>query len=102
MCFKLKKNSDKTINNSLETIHSEENINLNYKKFQNSFLIINDSILISINTKIKKTNNSVFKYISFLNNSEILNLFSLNRENKKLCNRLITNKVKINFYRILI
>ena len=45
MCFQLKKNNkhtEKTIKNSLETIHSKEDIYLNYKKFANVFLIIND------------------------------------------------------------
>ena len=94
MCFKLKKNSDKTIKNSLETIHSKEDINLNYKKFQNSFLIINDSISISTNTKIKNTNNSFFKFISFLNNSEILQLFSVNREIRSCIIGCMAYKVK--------
>ena len=61
MCFKLKKNPEKTIKNSLETIHSKEDINLNYKKFRNAFLIINDSISITTNSKIKNTNNYFLK-----------------------------------------
>ena len=94
MCFKLEKKNDKTVKNSLETIHSKGDINLNYKKFQNSFLIINDSISISTNTKIKNTNNSFFKFISFLNNSEILKLFSVNREIRSCLIGCLVYKVK--------
>lgn len=65
MCFQLKKNNkhtEKTIKNSLETIHSKEDIYLNYKKFANVFLIINDILSISNNTIIKNTNNSFLNF----------------------------------------
>ena len=75
MCFKLRKNNEKTIKNSLETIYSKEELFLNYKKFKNTFLIINDSISIITNTKIRNTNNSFLKLLIFLNNNEILKLF---------------------------
>ena len=94
MCFKLNKNTDKTIKNSLETIISKEDIKLNYKKFQNSFLIINDSISITTNATIKNTNNSFFRLITFLNNNEILNLFSVNREIRSCIIGCLAYKVK--------
>lgn len=94
MCFKLKKSTDKTIKNSLETILSKEDINLNYQKFKNSFLIINDCISILNNTKIKNTNNSFFKLISFLNNNEILRIFSVNREIRSCLIGCLAYKVK--------
>ena len=94
MCFKLDKKSDKIVKETLETNHSKEDINLNYEKFRNSFLIINDSISISTNTKIKNTNSSFFKFISFLNNSEILKLFSVNREIRSCLIGCLVYKVK--------
>lgn len=94
MCFKLNKHIDKTVKNSLETIISKGDINLNYKKFQSSFLIINDSISITSNTKIKNTNNSFLKLLTFLNNSEILNLFSTNREIRSCIIGCLAYKVK--------
>ena len=94
MCFRLNKHTDKTIKNSLETIITKEDIKLNYKKFQNSFLIINDSISITTNAKIKNTNNSFFKLLTFLNNSEILNLFSVNREIRSCIIGCLAYKVK--------
>ena len=94
MCFKLKKNSEKTIKNSLETIHSKEDINLNYKKFQSSFLIINDSVSITTNKIVKNTNNSFLKLLSFLNNDEVLNLFSTNREIRSCIIGSLVYKVK--------
>ena len=94
MCFKLKKNGDKTIKNSLETILSKEDIILNYKKFQSSFLISNDSVSISTNTIIKNTNSCFLKFLSFLNNDEILNLFSTNREIRSCIIGSLVYKVK--------
>jgi len=97
MCFQLKKNNkhtEKTIKNSLETIHSKEDIYLNYKKFANVFLIINDIFSISDNTNIKNTNNSFFKFLNFLNNSEILILSSINREIRNCIIGCLAYKVK--------
>jgi hypothetical protein len=97
MCFRLKKNNkltEKTIKNSLETIHSKEDIYLNYKKFSNVFLIINDILSISNNTVIKNTNNSFFKFLNFLNNNEILILFSINREIRNCIIGCLAYKVK--------
>ena len=94
MCFKLKKNPEKTIKNSLETIHSKEDINLNYKKFRNAFLIINDSISITTNSKIKNTNNCFLKLLSFLNNNEILKIFQVNREIRSCIIGCLAYKVK--------
>ena len=97
MCFRLKKNNkltEKTIKNSLETIHSKEDIYLNYKKFANVFLIINDILSISNNTIIKNTNNSFFKFLNFLNNNEILILFSINREIRNCIIGCLAYKVK--------
>ena len=97
MCFQLKKNNkhaDKTIKNSLETIHSKEDVYLNYKKFANVFLIINDMLSISSNTIIKNTNNSFFKFLNFLNNNEILILFSINREIRSCIIGCLAYKVK--------
>ena len=97
MCFQLKKNNkhtEKTIKNSLETIHSKEDIYLNYKKFANVFLIINDILSISNNTIIKNTNNSFFKFLNFLNNNEILILFSINREIRNCIIGCLAYKVK--------
>ena len=94
MYFKLKKNNEKTIKNTLETIHSKEDINLNYTKFENTFLIINDSISFSTNMKIKNTNNSFLKFLSFLNNDEILHLFLVNREIRSCIIGCLAYKVK--------
>ena len=94
MCFKLKKNPEKTIKNSLETVYSKEDINLNYKKFHNAFLIINDSISITTNSKIKNTNNCFLKLLTFLNNNEILKLFQVNREIRSCIIGCLAYKVK--------
>ena len=102
MCFKLKKNPEKTIKNSLETIYSKEDINLNYKKFHNSFLIINDSMSITTNSKIKNTNNCFLRLLSLLNNNEILKLFSVNREIRSCIIGCLAYKVKKKYYQILI
>ena len=72
----------------------KKNIILNYKKFGNAFLIINDSISISNNTKIKNTNKSFLKLLSFLNNDEIIHLFCANREIRSCIIGCLAYKVK--------
>ena len=94
MCFILKKNPEKTIKNSLETVISKEDINLNYNKFHNAFLIINDSISITTNSKIKNTNNCFLKLLTYLNNNEILKLFQVNREIRSCIIGCLAYKVK--------
>ena len=96
MSFKLKKNksNDKNEKYTLEKIHNKENIILNYKKFENTFLIINDCISITNKTIIKNTNNSFLKLLSFLNNNEILHLFSANREIRSCIIGCLAYKVK--------
>ena len=119
MSFKLKKDlvgNDQTIKSPLESLRSKSNnssinlkintnINLqndnnkiksflNYQKFINVFLIINDNISISTNTIVKNTNNNFMKLLSFLNNTEILNLFLLNRDMRSGIIGCLVYKVK--------
>ena len=78
MFFKLRKNSLKK--NSLDTIGSKEDIIVNYNKFKNCFLITSDHISIKTRKKVKNTNNSFLNLLSLLENTDILRLFSTNRE----------------------
>ena len=108
MSFQLKKDykaNEETIKSPLESIRSRESSktiskvklgsnNLDYQKFKNVFLIINDSISISTNTMVKNTNNNFMKFLSFLNNNEILHLFSLNREMRSSIIGCLAYKVK--------
>lgn len=107
MSFQLKKEkgNEETIKSPLEYIRSRESNktipkfkvngkNLDYQKFKNVFLIINDSISISTNTMVKNTNNNFMKFLSFLNNNEILHLFSLNREMRSCIIGCLAYKVK--------
>jgi len=119
MSFKLKKDligNEQTIKSPLESLRSKSNnssnninlknnnINLlnnnkgnaflNYQKFINVFLIINDNISISTNTMVKNTNNNFMKLLSFLNNTEILNLFLLNRNMRSGIIGCLVYKVK--------
>ena len=107
MSFQLKKEkgNEETIKSPLESIRSRESNktipkfkangkNLDYQKFKNVFLIINDSISISTNTMVKNTNNNFMKFLSFLNNNEILHLFSLNREMRSCIIGCLAYKVK--------
>ena len=108
MSFQLKKDykaNEETIKSPLESIRSRESNktiskvklgsnNLDYQKFKNVFLIINDSISISTNTMVKNTNNNFMKFLSFLNNNEILHLFSLNREMRSSIIGCLAYKVK--------
>ena len=108
MSFQLKKDykaNEETIKSPLESIRSRESSktiskvklgsnNLDYQKFKNVFLIINDSISISTNTMVKNTNNNFMKFLSFLNNTEILHLFSLNREMRSSIIGCLAYKVK--------
>ena len=109
MSFQLKKNikaSDQTIKSPLESLRSKGSNNkipkipnnkpsiLNYQKFKNVFLIINDSLSISTNTMVKNTNNNFMKFLSFLNNNEILQLCSLNRELRSSLIGCLVYKVK--------
>ena len=108
MSFQLKNNfkaNEETIKSPFESIRSKENIKilpynkkskslLDYQKFKNVFLIINDSLSISTNTMMKNTNNNFLKFLSFLNNNEILNLFSLNRELRSSIIGCLAYKVK--------
>ena len=101
MSFKLTKNinaNDKTIKSPLEFLRSQGSIlsqnRINYNKFKNVFLIINDSISIMTNTMIKNTNNNFIKFLSFLDNNEILNLVKLNREMRSCIIGSLAYKVK--------
>jgi len=107
MSFQLKKNlkgNEETIKSPLESLRSKESNkilpknklknNVDYQKFKNIFLIINDSLSISTNTVVKNTNNNFMKFLSFLNNNEILNLFSLNRELRSSIIGCLAYKVK--------
>ena len=110
MSFQLKKNfkaNEETIKSPLESLRSrasykstlnDNNINnnnhLDYQKFKNVFLIINDSLSISTNSLVKNTNNNFMKFLSFLNNNEILHLFSLNRELRSSIIGCLAYKVK--------
>ena len=110
MSFQLKKNfkaNEETIKSPLESLRSrasyksilnDNNLNnnnhLDYQKFKNVFLIINDSLSISTNSLVKNTNNNFMKFLSFLNNNEILHLFSLNRELRSSIIGCLAYKVK--------
>ena len=108
MSFQLKKDykaNEETIKSPLESIRSRESSktiskiklgsnNLDYQKFKNVFLIINDSISISTNTMVKNTNNNFMEFLSFLSNNEILHLFSLNREMRSSIIGCLAYKVK--------
>ena len=110
MSFQLKKNfkaNEETVKSPLESLRSrasykstlnDNNINnnnhLDYQKFKNVFLIINDSLSISTNSLVKNTNNNFMKFLSFLNNNEILHLFSLNRELRSSIIGCLAYKVK--------
>ena len=85
----LKNNNINLINNN-----NQGNVFLNYQKFINVFLIINDNISISTNTMVKNTNNNFMKLLSFLNNTEILNLFLLNRNMRSGIIGCLVYKVK--------
>jgi len=111
MSFQLKKNfkaNEETIKSPLESLRSRgsyknalnnnnkklNNNQLDYQKFKNVFLIINDSVSISTNSLVKNTNNNFMKFLSFLNNNEILHLFSLNRELRSSIIGCLAYKVK--------
>ena len=111
MSFQLKKNfkaNEETIKSPLESLRSRgsyknalnnnnkklNNNQLDYQKFKNVFLIINDSLSISTNSLVKNTNNNFMKFLSFLNNNEILHLFSLNRELRSSIIGCLAYKVK--------
>ena len=101
MCFSLKKNNnanDKTIKSPLESLRSKGSIlfnnKLNYDKFKNVFLIINDTLSIMTNTVLKNTNNNFIKFLAFLDNNEILNLVKLNREMRSCIIGCLAYKVK--------
>ena len=110
MSFQLKKNfkaNEETVKSPLESLRSrasykstlnDNNLNnnnhLDYQKFKNVFLIINDSLSISTNSLVKNTNNNFMKFLSFLNNNEILHLFSLNRELRSSIIGCLAYKVK--------
>ena len=53
-------------NSSYTSLVNKKKIVLNYQKFKNVFLIINDSLSISTNTMIKNTNNNFMKFLYFL------------------------------------
>ena len=97
--------NEQTIKSPLESLRSNISKNssytsnkkakvLNYQKFKNVFLIINDSLSISTNTMIKNTNNNFMKLLYFLNNNEILKLYSLNREMRSSIIECLVYKVK--------
>ena len=97
--------NDQTIKSPLESLRSNISKNssyntnkkttvLNYQKFKNVFLIINDRISISTNTMIKNTNNNFMNFLYFLNNNEILRLYSLNREMRSSIIECLVYKVK--------
>ena len=88
------KRNEITLKFSLETIHSRGDTNLNYNKFENAFLNINDSKSILNNMTIKNTNNSLLKLLSFLSNEEILNLFCVNEKIRSSITGCLTYKVK--------
>ena len=109
MSFQLKKNSnEKTVKSPLESLRSKiivkkasniiksqnEYSVLDYQKFKNIFLINNDSLSISTNTMIKNTNNTLMKFLYFLNNNEILHLVSVNREIRSSIIGCLVYKVK--------
>ena len=81
-------------NSSYTSLVNKKKIVLNYQKFKNVFLIINDSLSISTNTMIKNTNNNFMKFLYFLNNNEILNLYALNREMRSSIIECLVYKVK--------
>ena len=98
------KGNEQTIKSPLESLRSRKSsknlINnnklhlLDYLKFKNVFLIINDSLSISTNTVVKNTNNNFMKFLSFLDNKEILQLFLINREIRSSIIGCLVYKVK--------
>ena len=69
-------------------------IKLNYKKFSDSFLIINDYKSISKKKIIKNTNNVFLTLLKFFNNSEIARIFCINREIRSCVIGCLAFKVK--------